>query len=123
MRSITMTRRHAVLACWISSVAAVALALSFAFYPGTEAQGQYRVEETSIAAIQSAIQSGQTSCQTVVRAYIERAKAYNGTCTRIITKDGAPIAPATGTVRAGAALTFPTQTVAVSSIYPNFSEY
>jgi Asp-tRNA(Asn)/Glu-tRNA(Gln) amidotransferase A subunit family amidase len=38
-----------------------------------------KIEEISIAGIQAAIKSGQTTCQAVVQAYIDRAKAYNGT--------------------------------------------
>jgi hypothetical protein len=88
-----------------------------------QAQNQFRIEEASIADIQRAIKSGQTSCRAVVQAYIDRAKAYNGTCTALVTKDGAPIPVAHGTVRAGAPLEFPTQTVPVSTIFPNFSDY
>ena len=40
-----------------------------------------------------AIKSGQTSCRAIVQAYIERAKAYNGTCTALVTADGKPIPP------------------------------
>jgi amidase len=88
-----------------------------------QAQSQFRIEEASIADIQRAIKSGQTSCRSVVQAYINRAKAYNGTCTALVTKDGAPIPPATGAIRAGAPLAFPTQTVFVSTIFPNFADY
>ena len=87
------------------------------------AQRQFSIEEAAITDIHSAIRSGQTSCRLIVQAYISRAKAYNGTCTALVTKDGAPVPPATGAVRAGAPLTFPTQTVPVSSIFPNFGEY
>jgi hypothetical protein len=38
----------------------------------------FHVEETSIAGIQNAIRSGQTTCKAVVPAYIDRAKAYSG---------------------------------------------
>ena len=57
------------------------------------------------------------------QAYIDRAKAYNGTCTALVTKDGAPIPAATGSVRAGVPLTFPITTVPVSSVLPNFDQY
>jgi hypothetical protein len=53
----------------------------------------FRIEEASITGIQNAIRSGQTSCQRVVQAYLERAKAYNGPCTALLTPDGAPIPP------------------------------
>jgi hypothetical protein len=83
----------------------------------------FQIEEISIAGIHSAIKSGQTTCRAVVQAYIDRAKAYNGTCTALVTADGKPIPSATGIVRAGAPITFPTTTVPVTSIFPNFSEY
>ena len=41
-------------------------------------QGPLRIEEASITDIHNAIRSGQTTCQQIVQAYLERAKAYNG---------------------------------------------
>ena len=86
-------------------------------------QSTFKIEEATIAGIQQAIKAGQTTCRQVVEAYIERARAYNGICTALVTADGKPIAPAKGAVRAGAPITFPTQTVAVSTIFPSFTEY
>lgn len=83
----------------------------------------FHVEESSIMEIQHAIQAGQTSCKKVVEAYIARAKAYNGACTALLTKDGAPIAPATGMMRAGSLLRYPTQTVAASTVFPDLDQY
>jgi hypothetical protein len=96
-----------------------------AFLPNLAAAqiGGFHIEETTIAGIQEAIKSGQTTCRAVVQAYIDRAKAYNGTCTALVTSDGKPISPATGMVRAGSPVTFPTNTVPVSTIFPNYSEY
>src|ERR1700742_1998836 len=62
--------------------------------------GQFHVEEASITDIQNAIRTGQTTCEQVVQAYLDRAKAYNGVCTALLTRDGAPIPPAKGMVRA-----------------------
>src|SRR5439155_18427915 len=76
-----------------------------------------------ITDIQSAIRSGQTSCKQVVQAYIARAKAYNGVCTALLTKDGAPIPPATGMIRAGSQIQYPTQTVAASTVFPDLDQY
>jgi amidase len=84
---------------------------------------QFHVEEASIADIQGAIRSGKTTCEDVVRAYLARAKAYNGVCTALLTKDGAPIAPATGMMRAGSLLKYPTQTVAASTVFPDLDQY
>lgn len=83
----------------------------------------FAVEEATIADIHRAIQSGQTTCQGVVQAYLDRAKAYNGVCTALVTPDGADIPAATGYVRAGAPLGFPTRTVAASTIFPNLDQY
>src|SRR4051812_48436711 len=62
----------------------------------------FRLQEATISDVQRAIQSGQITCQGVVEAYIARAKAYNGVCTKLVTADGAPIPEATGYTRAGA---------------------
>jgi amidase len=100
------------------------LILFLAVAPGLAfAQSPFHLQEATIGDIQNAIKSGQMSCQGVVQAYINRAKAYNGVCTELVTKDGAPIAPIKGVVRAGSPITFPTKTVPVSSVLPNFSEY
>src|SRR5438552_3587744 len=88
-----------------------------------KSSGEFHIEEASIPDIHSAIRSGQTSCKQVVQAYIARAKAYNGVCTALLTKDGAPIAPATGMVRAGSPIQYPTQTVAASTVFPDLDQY
>jgi Asp-tRNA(Asn)/Glu-tRNA(Gln) amidotransferase A subunit family amidase len=87
------------------------------------AQSAFRVEETTIAELHEALRSGDTTCEAVVEAYIERAKAYNGMCTALVTADGASIAPARGAVRAGTPLEFPTSTVPVSQVLPDFARY
>jgi hypothetical protein len=70
----------------------------------------FHLEEATIGDVRRAIKEGQITCQGLVQAYINRAKAYNGICTQLVTKDGAPIPPATGAVRAGSPLKFPTDT-------------
>ena len=87
------------------------------------AAGSFRIEEASITDIQSAIRAGRTTCAQVVQAYLDRVKAYNGVCTALVTMDGKPIPPATGMVRAGALLKYPTQTVAASTILPDLDQY
>jgi Asp-tRNA(Asn)/Glu-tRNA(Gln) amidotransferase A subunit family amidase len=84
---------------------------------------RFRIEEATIDDMQRAIQNGSTTCRGLVQAYVDRARAYNGMCTRLVTKDGADVAPASGTVRAGSPLVFPSSTVTVSSILPNFDQY
>lgn len=97
--------------------------LSTLLLPFAALPAPFQVEEATIGGIHSAIRSGQTTCRAIVQAYIDRAKAYNGVCTALVTKDGAPVPPALGYVRAGAPLTFPTQTVAASSVFPDLDEY
>ena len=84
---------------------------------------RFRIEEATIEGIHRAIQGGEISCRSVVQAYVDRARAYNGACTRLVTRDGAPVAPASGPVRAGAPVRFPTSTVPVTSILPDFDRY
>jgi amidase len=83
----------------------------------------FQVEEASIEGIQIAIQKGQTTCRQVVQAYINRARAYNGVCTAMVTADGKPVQSRLGAVRAGSPLQFPTATVAASKILPNLDKY
>jgi amidase len=88
-----------------------------------QSRATFEVEEATIASIHTAITSGRTTCRGVVQAYIDRAKAYNGVCTALVTPDGADVAPATGYVRAGAPLVFPTGTVKASTILPDLDQY
>ena len=83
----------------------------------------FHIEEASITDIQHAIQTGQTSCKQVVQAYIARARAYNGVCTALLTKDGAPIPQTSGMMRAGSILKYPTQTVVASTVFPDLDQY
>jgi hypothetical protein len=87
------------------------------------APSQFQVEEATIADIHAAIKSGQASCKSVVQAYIDRAKAYNGVCTALITKDGASIKPGNGYVRVGKPIVFPAKTVKASTIFPELDQY
>ena len=86
-------------------------------------QPVFRVEEISIAGINEAIQQGRTTCVGVVQAYLDRARAYNGIGNYLVTADGADIPKPPGQVRAGSPLAFPTKTVAIGSVLPDFSEY
>ena len=85
--------------------------------------GGFHIEEASITDIQSAIRGGQATCRQVVQSYLDRAKAYNGVCTALLTLDGKPIPPSTGMVRAGAPIQYPTKTVAASTVFPNLDQY
>jgi amidase len=83
----------------------------------------FHVEEATIADVHRAIQQGEATCKGIVETYIERARAYNGTCTRLVTRDGSPITPGAGAVRAGSAVSFPAATVAAASVLPKFDDY
>src|SRR5262245_22535949 len=75
--------------------------------PAPARAATFNVEEATIADVHRAIQQGATTCKAIVQAYIDRAHAYNGTCTQLVTRDGASVGPASGPVRAGAAISFP----------------
>src|SRR5207302_3059689 len=79
--------------------------------------------ESTIEELHQAIKTGRTTCIAVVRHYIERARAYNGVASLLVTQDGAPVPEVGGTVRAGAPLAFPTETVAASAILPDLDSY
>ena len=86
-------------------------------------QFRFHLQEATIDDIHQAIRQGQITCAGLVQLYINRAKAYNGVVDELVTKDGAPIPPAPGVVRAGSPLKFPTQTVAISTLLPDFDQY
>jgi Asp-tRNA(Asn)/Glu-tRNA(Gln) amidotransferase A subunit family amidase len=91
---------------------------------GASSESQsFRVEEATIADLHRAITSGRTTCVDVVRQYIARARAFNGVATVLVTADGAPAPECPGTVRAGAPLKFPTDTVPASSLLPDLDKY
>ena len=81
------------------------------------------LEEATIERLHRAIRAGQANCVAVVQHYIERARAYNGVASVLVTEDGAAIPEAEGAVRALAPLRFPTATVSASSILPDLDKY
>lgn len=83
----------------------------------------FAIEEVTIKQLHTAIQNGETTCQKVVQTYIDRARAYNGACTRLVTSDGNPIDQALGNMRGGSAVKFPTDTVAVDKVLPDLDQY
>jgi amidase len=117
-------KRLAVLVLWLI-LAATSIGVRSVAPSELNAQSgtAFAVEESTIESLHAAITSGQTTCQSVVQAYIDRAKAYNGVCTALVTEDGADIAPRTGYVRAGAPLVFPTRTVKATTILPDLDQY
>src|SRR6185369_4485381 len=94
----------------VSSLVITTAALCFS---ATSIAEPFHLQEATIDSIQSVIRSGDTTCKQVVESYIARAKAYNGSCTQLVTLDGKKIPQAFGAVRAGSPVKFPTQTVAL----------
>ena len=88
-----------------------------------ELDRSFRLEEATIGQLHAAIRAGETTCVAVVEHYLARVRAYNGVASALVTADGAPVAPATGTVRGGTALSFPTRTVKASSLLPDLDKY
>jgi amidase len=88
----------------------------------TESQS-FRVEEATIAALHEAIRAGHTTVVAVVSQYLARVQAYNGVASLLVTADGVPVPAATGAVRGGAPLAFPTETVAAATIFPDLDKY
>ncbi len=55
--------------------------------------------------------------------YLDRAGAYNGVTNQLVTRDGAPVPAVPGMVRAGAPVEYPTETVAITEVLPDFDQY
>ena len=83
----------------------------------------FQLEEATIAEMHEAIRSGKTTLVRIVQRYIDRARAYNGVSSLLLTEDGAAVPQAVGTVRATAPLRFPTGTVKASTILPDLDKY
>jgi Asp-tRNA(Asn)/Glu-tRNA(Gln) amidotransferase A subunit family amidase len=83
----------------------------------------FKIEEATIAGTQQAIQDGKITCKGVVEAYIKRIKAYNGTCTALVTPDGKPVESASGRILGGVPVKYPTQTVKASTFIPDLDRY
>ena len=83
----------------------------------------FRLEEATIEELHAAIKSGQTTCVAIVQHYIDRARAYNGVASALVTEDGALLPEAPGTTRTQAPLRFPTATVKAATILPDLDRY
>ena len=118
-----MTRRSLLTALGVAVVIAAVAAGVIRIVGAQSRPTSFQIEEATIAGVHAAIRSGQTTCRAVVQAYIDRARAYNGVCTALVTRDGGSIAPAAGVTRAGKPLVFPTRTVAASAILPDLDHY
>ena len=85
--------------------------------------GSFEIEEATIDEMHGAIKSGQINCVEIVKAYIARAKAYNGVASMLVTEKGESITESHGAIRAESSLYFPTQTVAASDLLPDLDKY
>ena len=83
----------------------------------------FQLEEATIAQLHAAIRSGKTTLVEVVQRYIDRARAYNGVSSLLLTEAGAAVPEVVGPVRATAPLRFPTETVKASTILPDLDKY
>ena len=87
------------------------------------AKKPFCLEEATIDEMHRAIQAGEITVVEIVKHYIARARAYNGVSSALVTEDGKPVPPVIGTVRAGAPVSFPTETVKASTILPDVNKY
>jgi Asp-tRNA(Asn)/Glu-tRNA(Gln) amidotransferase A subunit family amidase len=83
----------------------------------------FGIDEATIEDLHAAIRAGRTTCVAVVQQYLERARAYNGVASRLVTEDGLPVPEMSGAVRALAPLQFPTETVKASALLPDLHKY
>jgi Asp-tRNA(Asn)/Glu-tRNA(Gln) amidotransferase A subunit family amidase len=84
---------------------------------------QFHLQESTISDVHRAIQEGQLTCLGLVEMYLDRARTYNGVTNQLVTRNGEPVQDVPGMVRAGAPLTYPTETVAITQILPDFERY
>ena len=103
----------------VDTVILVTAALLTSVAPAEE----FHLKEATIDSIQSGIRSGETTCKHVVEQYIARARAYNGMCTRLVTTEGQSIPATKGAIRAGVPIKFPTQTMALRKLVPDWDNY
>ena len=52
----------------------------------------FRLEEATIDELHAAIRAGETTCVGIVRHYLTRVRAFNGTSNLLVTKDGEAVA-------------------------------
>ena len=54
----------------------------------------FQLEEATITQLHDAIRAGETTCVKVVEHYLARVRSFNGVASKLVTKDGADVAPA-----------------------------
>lgn len=83
----------------------------------------FRLEEATIDELHAAIRSGETTVKATVEHYIARVRAFNGPSSMLVTENGADVPEATGAVRGGKAIKFPTKTMKMSDLVPDLDKY
>jgi amidase len=83
----------------------------------------FRLEEATIDELHAARKSGETTVRATVEHYIARVRAFNGPASMLVTEDGADIPAATGAVRGGKPIQFPTKTMKMSDLVPDLDKY
>ena len=83
----------------------------------------FQLEEATIDGMHAAIKAGEITVVQIVQHYIDRARAFNGVASMLVTQDGQPVADVPGTIRATQPLAFPTETVKISDILPDYDKY
>ena len=83
----------------------------------------FQLEEATIEELHAAIRAGKITCVEIVQHYLARVRAFNGVASMLVTEDGEAIPAATGTIRGGAAIRFPTATVKASALLPDLDRY
>src|SRR4051794_34546989 len=81
------------------------------------------LEEATIDELHAAIKAGETTCVDVVKHYLARVRAFNGTSNLLVTRDCSKIRETKGTVRGGAPLSSPPETVKASDVLPDLDRY
>ncbi|MFT4046281.1 MAG: amidase family protein [Solimonas sp.] len=109
-----MSSMRAALKAFVMSVSALC---------AQQAHAEFHLEEATVDGMHDAIRSGETTCRQIVEGYIARAKAYNGMCTALVTADGKRAPSVKGRIVVGQARKFPTETIAISKLVPDFSRY
>ena len=84
---------------------------------------QFHLEEATIDDVHRGIQSGQITCLGLVESYLNRAVAYNGVTNQLVTSNGQEVEEVAGVLRAGNELEFPTETIEITEILPDFDQY
>jgi len=82
----------------LAPAASGVLLLSLVAVSGDRAAGQqaqpqpfqFHLMEATIPDVHRAIREGQLTCRAFVQAYVNRARAYNGTCNQLVTEEMAP---------------------------------